>query len=367
MKLVCNLAMLGPNPTGLGVFSMHCLNGLAERFELDLIAGSSPLPHGNVVAKAPATVALDTGKWASIKRYFWARSLHFDVDSHVVYSPTHHGLPNQLGQIITVHDLIHLRHPYQYPHIYVYFKFFLPRIMKKCRAVVTVSETTRQDISKTYGYPLERIFVVPNGVDTTLFWPNPAARPADPFLLMVGGRHPHKNVIEMLDMASSWKQDYRLIITSCNQGAYRKKLEQKVQNLGLQKQVEFRGYVPHDELLHLYQGASALVYPSLWEGFGIPPLEALACGTPVIASDIPVHREVLGDAAIYIKLGNAQSWSQAFHLLAQPASVASHLVTARECLAKFTWANAVDALERILLHVEPRLEERRRCHVSNSL
>jgi glycosyltransferase involved in cell wall biosynthesis len=352
--------MLGSNPTGLGMFSSYCLNGLAERYELDLIAGTSPLPVGNIVARAPASVALDAGKWASLRRYFWSRSLCFDAKNHVVYSPTHHGLPNQSGQIVTIHDLIHLRYPNQYPHIYAYFHFILPRIMKKCRAVITVSETTRYDIAQTFDYPLERIFVVPNGVDSTVFTANPLIRPISPYLLMVGGRHPHKNVMEALDMAVVWKNDYRLIITSCNHGNYRKKLEDKVDELKLRDQVEFKGYLSHDELLHLYQGASALIYPSRWEGFGIPPLEAFACGTPVIASDIPVHREVLGDAAIFVKLEDVESWGNAFHILAQPKLIKTRMDAAQKRLEKFTWSNAVDALERALLHVEPRLEELRR-------
>ncbi|MCL1825575.1 MAG: glycosyltransferase family 4 protein [Betaproteobacteria bacterium] len=360
MKLICNLSMLGPQPTGLGTYSENCVTGLAERFDLDFVAGNGRLPRGNVLTKAPESVAIDKGRFVGMRRYLWARSLRFDPD-RLVYSPTHHGLPNQPGQIITVHDLIHLHFPSQHPQVYIYFRFLLPRLMKKCRAVFTVSETTRQDIFRSYGYPLEQIFVIPNGVDTGAFSPNPSLRAnGDPYLLIVGGRHPHKNVAEVLDMSQHWKKNYRLIIASCNQGAYRRLLERKVHDFGLSDQVEFKDYLTHDELLRLYQGAAALLFPSLIEGFGIPPLEALACRTPVIASDISVLREVLGNAAQFVGLGSHQSWAEAIDSITSPSIVENHLIEGQKLLSKFTWKNAVNALERALLSIEPRLENTRR-------
>lgn len=350
--------MLGPRPTGLGVYSENCAAGLADRFELDLIAGSGTLPRGEVLAKAPGAVAVGMGKCAAIRRQLWMRSLCISP-GNLVYSPTHHGLPHQAGQIITVHDLICLRFPAQHLPQYLFFRFGLPRLLKKCRAVFTVSETTRQDIAATYGYPLERIYVVPNGVNTAMFTPNSLAKPADPFLLMVGARYRHKNVDEVLDMAQFWRQNYRLVVISCG-GRYRKALEQKASTLGLTDRIEFKDYLSNDELLRLYQGASALLYPSLWEGFGIPPLEALACRTPVIASDIPVHREVLAGAAQFVKLNNHQSWDEAIASLADTSIIRTRLDEGQRLLSKFTWNNAVNTLERALLSVEPRLEDSRR-------
>ncbi|MDR1228053.1 MAG: glycosyltransferase family 4 protein [Azoarcus sp.] len=355
MKLICNLSMLGRHPTGLGVYAEHCVSGLAQRFRLGLIAGNGYLPDGEVVVKAPDSVAIGSGKLAALRRQWWLRSVQFNSDQ-VMYSPTHHGLPNQVGQIITVHDLISLRFPAQHFSQYLFFRFGLPHLLKKCRAVFTVSETTRHDIAKTYAFPLESIFVVPNGVDQSAFPPASGAHSGSRFLLMVGARYPHKNVHEVLDMAPCWQENYRLIITSCD-GPYRKALAQKVRHLGLDDRVEFKDYVSREALLYLYQSASALVYPSCWEGFGIPPLEALSCGTPVIASDIPPHREVLGDAAFFVKLGDPQSWAEAFRLLSLPEKVNNCMEMGQMRLSKFTWENALKALESALLNVEPRLEE----------
>jgi glycosyltransferase involved in cell wall biosynthesis len=322
--------------------------------QFDLLAGNGWLPQNNVLIKAPENIGLGTGRFAWLRRYLWLRSLRFSADD-LVYSPTHHGLPRQDGQIITVHDLIPLHFPKAYPHAYLFLKFSLPRLMRKCRAIFTVSESSRAEITKTYGYPQERIYVVPNGVNVNRFSPNLSGSMAAPFLLMVSGR-PHKNVLETLTMASCWRDKYRVVVASCGQGSHRLKLEYLAKNLGLENAIEFKDYVSSDELLNLYRTASALLQPSLMEGFGIPPLEALACGTPVIASDIPAHREVLGDAAFYLKLGNAQSWVDAFTSLTQPALVDACLLSAKKRLKLFTWDNAVKALERALLQVEPRLE-----------
>lgn len=345
--------MLGPKPTGLGVYSENCARGISTRFDCGLIAGTGALPAGKVLVTAPDSVAIGSGKLAAIKRQLWMRSLSFGNDK-LVYSPTHHGLPNLDGQIVTIHDLICLRFPMQHKPQYLFFRFGLPRLLKKCRAVFTVSETTRQDVAKTYGFPLDRIFVVPNGVDASAFSPDASAKPKDPFLLMVGARYSHKNVDEVLDVARLWSKDYRLVVTSCS-GEYKAALLKKVAEMGLGGRVEFKDYLSRAELIRLYQGCSALVYPSKWEGFGIPPLEALACGGPVIASDIPVHREVLGDAAFFVRLGDATSWATALNAIKSTSEVATKLSAAGPLLSRFTWGHSVDALARSLLAVEPRL------------
>jgi len=364
MNLVLNLSMLGPKPTGLGIYSENLTAGLCARFHCRLIAGQTEnLPNGKLLVKAPDNVAIGSGRLAAIRRQLWMRSIHLGRDT-LVYSPTHHGLPNQQGQIITIHDLICLRFPAQHRPQNLYFRFGLPSLLKKCRAVFTVSETTRQDVAQTYGFPLDRIYVVPNGVNMEQFSAKPSARPESPFLLMVGARYAHKNVSEVLDMARLWASTYRLVITSCS-GAYKQLLLRKVAERGLTERVEFKDYVTFAELVHLYQACSALVYPSKWEGFGIPPLEALACGSPVIASDIPVHQEVLGDAAFFVKLGDESSWAAAFDAIRRDEAVKTRMHAAKKLLMRFSWGNAVDALERSLHAVEPRLEACRRTSVDS--
>lgn len=211
-------------------------------------------------------------------------------------------------------------------------------------------------MAKTYGYPLGKIFVVPNAVDITDFKPGLIERER-PYLLMVGARYSHKNVDEVLRIAPLWKSSYRLLVTSCS-GKYRLYLENLIRELGIENHVEFKDYVAYDELIKLYQGCAALVYPSKWEGFGIPPLEALACRRPVIVSDIPPHREVLGDSAFFVKLGDVDSWKEAFSGLEDEETVEAKVLAGSSRVAFYSKEHAVDALQRSLLAVEPSLERR---------
>lgn len=355
-RLVLNLSMLGKKPTGLGVYSSHSAAAIGQAFDVDIIAGQGTSPRGAVLVEAPSSVAIGGGKLAAIRRQLWMRALRLPENT-LVYSPTHHGLPGHKNQIITVHDLICLRFPGQHRPQYLFFKYGLPRLLRNCKAVFTVSETTREDVAETYGFPRDRIFVVPNGVDRTEFGPAPSgAANTAPYLLMVGARYSHKNVDEVLRTAHLWSDTYVLKVTSCS-GEYRAALEREVRARGLSSKVEFLDYLSWAELKALYQNCAALVYPSKWEGFGIPPLEALACGVPVIASDIPVHREVLGEAALFVRLGDEKSWASAFSELAGGVTSPVRKAAAEVVLTRFTWDNSAEILKKALLAVEPRLEE----------
>ncbi|MEN5118110.1 glycosyltransferase family 1 protein [Luteimonas sp. TWI662] len=354
MNLIANYSMIGRNPTGLGAYANTCL-GISEIFDCTFITSESKIASSAKIIKSPSGIEIGNGKLAALKRQIWSRKIRFSED-HLVYSPTHHGLPRQTDQIITIHDLISLRFPEQHVAQYFYFKYGVPRLLQRCAAVFTVSEATRQDIFEAYHYPLSKIYVVPNSVDVDRFRPG-NVETLDPYLLMVGARYPHKNVEEVISFHELWKDRYRLVVTSCS-GSHRKHLTRQIERLGLESKVTFTDYLDENDLIDLYRGCSALVYPSKWEGFGIPPLEALACGRPVIASDIPAHREVLSESGIFVELGQETSWRRALSAIQNADIVASKIEAGANRLAYYTKRNALDALERALLSVAPSLERR---------
>jgi len=352
MQLLINLSVLGPQPTGLGVYAAHCAAAATASYPAKVVAPPSYQGAGQIIARSPQNIVLGAGKAAAIRRWLWSNK--FDLPrNHLVYCPTHHGFPDGTNQILTIHDLIALRFPEQHPTQHFFFRHLLPRRLKKTKAVFTVSEVTRQDLHDTYKYPLDDIHVVPNGVSTEVFKPAVDDAPRQPFLLIVGAAYPHKNVEELLKFAHLWKDKYRLLIASCR-GKYRAHLEQSVAQAGLQQRVEFLAYVSTEELVRLYQTCAAFVYPSKWEGFGIPPLEAMACGAPVIASDIAPHREVLGEHAHLIKLGDEAAWAGALARIAQseprptPGTISP--------IQRFTWAESARLLVSSLKQVEPKLQ-----------
>lgn len=350
MKLLVNLSMLGPQPTGLGVYATHAVKAACSAFQTEVIAPPSYEGPGHVTLRSPQNIVLGAGKAAPLRRWWWASRQRPEAP-RLAYSPTHHGLAREGRQILTVHDLIALRFPQQHPTQNLFFRHVLPRQLRRCEAVFTVSETTKHDIAETYGYPLDAIHVVPNGVDTTVFKPAARPQPRQPFLLIVGAAYPHKNVDELIDMAHLWKDRYRLLIASCR-GKYREHLEQRVRERGLEEKVEFLAYVSLADLVTLYQTCSAFVYPSKWEGFGIPPLEAMACGAPVIASDIPAHREVLGEHARLVTLGDEAGWASALASLDQPRPVPTTISP----LKHWTWERSAERLVESLRAVCPGLK-----------
>lgn len=354
MKLVINISSIGPRSTGLGHYALQHARFAARAFDAEVIAAEGVTGFDQVVLRAPATQAIGAGRSAALRRWVWGKRQRA-FPKRIMYSPTHHGLYGADSQIRTVHDLISLRFPRQHPTQYAYFKYALPRELARCAALFTVSEVSRHDIHETYGFPLDRIFVVPNGVDRSVF--HPAASDSvinrdEPFLLVVGASYAHKNVEELITHASSWRDIYRLKVVSCR-GRYRRRLLAAVRAARLETRVDFVDYAPLGELVRLYQTCAALVNPSRWEGFGIPPLEALACGAPVIVSDIPAHREVLGAHASYVRLGDAAAWHHTLSELSErsprPVSESASL------LEHYTWSRAGDLLVRHLLDVEPRL------------
>jgi glycosyltransferase involved in cell wall biosynthesis len=230
--------------------------------------------------------------------------------THVLGS-THHVLPFRKRQVVTVHDI----RPYYYPDNWVQrlnFYFLLPRALKKCDGVLTDAAVTRELLVAVYGLEADRIHVVPIAVDAEFFRPranNSESRP--PYLLSVGSTWKHKNIAELLRSHECWAPKYRLKIVA-GTGQYVESLKGLASALELGDRVEFLTGLAATELLSLYQNCSALVYPSLMEGFGLPPLEAMACGRPVIVSDIPLFRELYGETPIFVRLGDPRSWDHAF-------------------------------------------------------
>jgi glycosyltransferase involved in cell wall biosynthesis len=349
-----NLTMLGPRPTGIGVYSQRCAECLDRYFDCTFISAFFKSKYQNPVVASPEDIVIGSGPLSSFKRQFYRFPV---IEQDIVYCPAHFGIPQAQTQIITVHDLIRIRYPHQNYWHYTSFRFLLPKNLRACKAIFTVSETSKTDICQYYNLDPQKVYVVPNSVDLEVF--HPADSPPQDYLLIVGAAYPHKNIQELLINWPFWKGRYHLKITSAR-GNYKKQLVTLIQKLNLGKDVTFLDYVDEGELVQLYQHCAALIYPSLWEGFGIPPLEAMACGRPVIASTIPVHQEILGKAAIYITPGIPETWEQAFNILTDSSCAARYIQAGLELVQRYTWENACQRLVQSLLQLEPTLEKFKR-------
>jgi glycosyltransferase involved in cell wall biosynthesis len=189
--------------------------------------------------------------------------------------------------IVTVHDLSFERDPVLMGRAdRIVFRTLVPRAVRNARRVLTVSERTRRDLEELYGAPREKIVVIPNGVDPRF---SPGGEPRD-YLLYVGAVQARKDPLAALEAARG--AGLRLVVVGPEKEP---ELARRLRAEG----AEVRGYVDDDELVRLYREAAALVFPSRYEGFGLPVLEALASGTPVVATPDPAVQEVAGDAAVY--------------------------------------------------------------------
>jgi glycosyltransferase involved in cell wall biosynthesis len=236
-------------------------------------------------------------------------------------------------------------------------------------AIITISESTRRDSLRLLGIPPQKIFTTQLGVD-------PAYRPIrdsrlreeirqkyglpENFILYVGLVEPRKNLPGLIQAYRSVVGQgvrHRLVIAGRFGWNYRQVLEE-IDRLGLQDLVSFTGYVPRQDLPIVYNLASLFVYPTLYEGFGLPALEALACGTPVITSEVASLPEIMGEAGILIPPGDGQALSQAIlSVLSDQALRERMKEKGPQQAAAFTWERTarqtLQVYHRILEHPAP--------------
>jgi glycosyltransferase involved in cell wall biosynthesis len=232
----------------------------------------------------------------------------------VLHSP-HYTIPvlNGSKSVVTFCDMIF----YMYPQVHtftkrLFFRWFIHRSARRADCIIAISESTAKDIARILQIPRERIVSVPLGVGE-------AYRPVrnerqlsevcghyrlEPhkYILYVGVLEPRKNIPRLLDAYASLREiGLRQPLAIVGRRGWRcEDLFRAIAALGLEEQVVFTGYVPEQHLPVLYSAARAFVYPSLYEGFGLPVLEAMACGTPVVTSCASSMPEVVGDAGVLI-------------------------------------------------------------------
>jgi glycosyltransferase involved in cell wall biosynthesis len=259
---------------------------------------------------------------------------------------------NGVRYVLTVHDLIPLLWPetVTWKHR-TYFRVAIRRVTRRTDAVIVDAEAVKALVVERLGVDERRVHVVPIGVDAEVFRrPPPPVREAVrrrfglaecPFVLFVGTVEPRKNVPMLVRAFERLQRTGRLsgvrLVIAGPLGWQSDAARRTVDSLGLRDAV-FTGPVSDEELVGLYSEASLFVFPSLYEGFGLPALEAMACGVPVVASDIPVLREVLGDAARFAAPTDVEGLANAMErVLTDEGERATLIERGRERVARFTW------------------------------
>ena len=257
--------------------------------------------------------------------------------------------------VVTILDLSFIRYPRTFrPENRLYLRLFTRISAQRARRVITISQNTKTDVIRWLGVPSERIKVVYCGVDE---YYHPLSEEEvsvfrqkkglpEQYLLSVGTLEPRKNLSLLLRAYARLRnagEKLPLLIMAGGRGWMYESLFAEVERLQLADSVYFPGYVPSQELPLWYNGATCLLYPSLYEGFGLPPLEAMACGTPIISSNTSSLPEVIGDAGLLLDPSDEERWAEEVAKTLRKPELLRELARRGQSRARqFTWGRAAE-------------------------
>jgi glycosyltransferase involved in cell wall biosynthesis len=281
-----------------------------------------------------------------------------------LFHAPHYVLPplTRCKSVVTIHDCIHLMFPKYLPNrlALAYARSSIWMAARTSSRILTVSEASKRDILRFFDVPPEKITVIYNGIDERFHVEPPEDEMVrvreryqlqGDFVLYVGNVKPHKNLERLLDAFHLVRQGglehLKLVVIGDEISKYTE-LRRAVHRLNLHKHIRFLGYMPDEMLAVLYRLAAVFVFPSLYEGFGLPPLEAMASGTPVVTSNVSSLPEVVGDAAVLVDPTDAESIADGLRrVLTDPALAASLVERGLARAAEFSWERSVRQIRAI--------------------
>jgi glycosyltransferase involved in cell wall biosynthesis len=371
-----------PHKTGVGYYTWHLLRllpavdpettYLAWYLNARMLQGGPRRLLGDVAA--PNLIERPTPLPA---RWFERLSERFDLPriewfarSDVVFAPNFVPPPTRVRRlVVTVHDLAFRRLPDSAPHGTRWWLARLDRALARATTVIAVSGSTRDDLVELAQVDPDRITVIPLGVDHRVFQPaDPervaAARSAHgvdgPYLLYVGGIEPRKNLPALIAAFTRLSADLRLAIAGGGV-AWNPEgtdlLDAALANAptGVRERVIRTGYVSDVDKVGLLTGAEAFVYPSLYEGFGLPVLEAMACGTPVVTSNVSSLPEVAGDAAVLVDPADPEAIAAGVERVLSDSALRKQLVDrGLERAKEFSWEATATRTAHVLKEAAKR-------------
>ena len=317
--LLLNYKPVLSQPTGIGVYANAVLPAF-DQFEHTLIPGGG---------SGSGKERLKRLAWSQFQLPRMARKRKADL----IFTPAPEGYLGEqaVPQVVMVHDLRPLSHPERSMQS-IYFRSWVPPLLQQCRHILTNSSFTASEICRTIGIPEEKVSVTPLGYDIDHFYPSELKQRLHhrPYLLHIGQAYPHKNLERLIHAFSSIAcrfPEVDLLLLGKPHPFETTRLQRLTSELGLLSRIIFKSYVPYADLPNWYRGALAFVYPSLWEGFGLPILEAMACGCPVITSYGSGTEEVAGDSALLINPLRTESIATSLSQLLSETNIRSILLT----------------------------------------
>ena len=372
MKIAIDIRTVTPVRSGVGNYVLNLLEALrrvAPQHQYFLIGLNRNLEtlgwHTNRDQAYRTVITHESHPLGDVWEHCWLPRVLEKNQVDVLHGPATL-IPLRQGgyaSVVTVHDLVAFLFPETIPHKYaVYMRWLLTRVVKRADRVISVSYNTKEDLVRILGVDPERITVVHEAAQ-------PQFRPIKdqtkleqvrrrygipgPFIYHVGNIEPRKNLVRLVKAfilaRKQLSEPMRLVITG-QKGWLTGKLFRSLGSLDLSDHVIFTGYVPHQELPLLMNAARAFVFPSLYEGFGLPVLEAMSCGTPVVTSNISSLPEIVGRAAVLVDPNDVESIADGMVRVLEDQGLrwrlsAEGLVQAR----RFSWDKAAQETLRVFL------------------
>jgi len=359
VRVLLDVSAVPDQITGAGVYTTELVRALAPRDDLELILAARKHDRARWAQLAPTADIRNVVPSARPARLAWEQlagsRLAADAGADVWHGP-HYTMPLRLAipAVVTVHDLTFFDHPEWHERAKVlFFRWAIRASAQRAATLVCVSDTTARRLD-AIAPPNGSVLVINHGVDTERFTTtadshNDRARldalgVAPPYLAFVGTIEPRKNVPALVEAFTRVAADHDgLTLVLAGRDAWGTgAVDRAVASSSVADRIVRTGYVPADALPALLRGASAVVYPSFEEGFGLPPLEAMACGAPVLTTEDVAAAELAGGAVAVVENVDAESLSEGIRQVLDPVIQARLRAAGPVVAAQFSWSAAAD-------------------------
>jgi glycosyltransferase involved in cell wall biosynthesis len=352
------------NASGIGRYIQNIVSRIIkeDEFNFNLIVQEKDINKFGFLKHSNVNLIIDDSKMYSVQEQI---NIPLKVPKSDIFWHPHYNIPilpiNAQHIVVTIHDMYHMVNIREFNLIQqIYIKNVMKNAVRKANKIITISNFSKQEIIKYTGVSSKKIKVIYPAVDTAQFKAledkeflyekilqkyNISKR----FILYVGNVKPHKNVVGLLNAYAIAKKylpnDLKLVIAGESENFISKitNISKIISDLSMSSDVIFTGYIEDADLPVLYNLAEFFVFPSLYEGFGLPPLEAMACGCPVIASSVASISEACGDAVLYCYPYNTDGITQKIVQLAKDDNLKSTLrKKGLEKVKIFSWDKAAE-------------------------
>jgi glycosyltransferase involved in cell wall biosynthesis len=349
-NLSINLSFLLSKATGITIYAKNLLPYL--KFLNPTLLSAQNHPEFRC-QKISANLTPAQGVKGHLNRLVWTQfklpKIYKSLKSQLLFSPIPEApLHSNCRFVVMAHDLIPLRFPKRFSLLTPYNRYYVPNVLAQSQHILCNSHATAKDIANFCNIPASKITPIPLAYDRNNF--NFLNLPTSNYFLYIGRQDAYKNLHRVISaFAVMTNKSYELWLVGGTDPRCTPNLQTHIKELGINDRVKFLEYVSYSELPTIINQAISLVFPSLWEGFGLPILEAMACGTPVITSHLASMPEVAGDAAILVDPYNVAEISNAMKMVAEDFQLQTELRQAGLIRAQqFSWEKTGTATAEVL-------------------